>query len=126
MILAQRISSKNRLSRKRVHLPQQAVTGYDLPVLEIMTDHPEDLAVHQLVTEDAMLQYSGKCRKAAAAAFYELDHCDAVCKALVSQDVHSRNLSVVPGSQVRKDSLPPSDAVHAAGSQKLEAGMDQA
>ena len=100
MMLAQCISSKNRLSRKHGHSPQQAVIGYDLPVPESVIDHPENLAVHQLMTEDAILQYSDKCRKAAAAAFYELDHCDAVRKALVSQGVHPRNLSVVPGSQV--------------------------
>ncbi len=66
MMLAQCISSKNRLSRKHGHLPQQAVTGYDLPVPESVIDHPEHLAVHQLMTEDAILQYRDKCRNAAA------------------------------------------------------------
>ena len=76
------------------------MTGYDLLVPESVLDCPDNLAVHNLMETNELMQYQALCRQKAAQQFYNLDHSDAVRRALTSQSTPPRNMDVIPGSQV--------------------------
>jgi len=99
-VLVQCVCAKNRLARRCGVSPQQAVTGYDLPIPESILDCPDNLPVHNLMETNELMQYQALCRQKAAQQFFNLDHCDAVRRALTSQSTPPRNMSIIPGSQV--------------------------